>query len=472
MARTPRQELDTRHSGETPAQGPGKIISGRPRDYGRRDFLRAGALLGVGAGAAALAGCGDASAPVAEGDAASASESASPAAVSRRVVLGRTGVEVPDIGFGTFALDDSPESLSLVHYALDRGVTHFDTAEGYADGRAEVALGHALAGRREQVTITTKIVAAADARADALMKRLEESLRRLRTDHVDFFLNHAVDDPARMSNPEWSAFVARAREQGKLRFSGLSGHGPSLVRCLDAALASGQLDVILVGYNYIQSPDFLDSAKVWLQRQLGRLDWVALQPELPSFLERAKAAGVGVMAMKTLRGARHNDLRPYERRGATFSQAALRWVLSDPRVDAAVISMTSRALVDEYLVASGGARPTGEDVALLSRYEWLNRERQCVQGCGACESACPSGVPIAGVLRALMYERDYEQPEIAARTYAELPRSAAACASCTGAPCASVCPTGVSIRSGTLAAHSRLAAHGPHGTVSPPGRLA
>jgi hypothetical protein len=306
------------------------------------------------------------------------------------------------------------------------------------------------------VTLTTKVVAAADARADDLMAGLEASLRRLRTDRVDVYLNHAVDTPERMRNPEWSEFVSRAKAQGKIRFSGMSGHGPSLVPSLESALADGQLDVILVAYNYIQSPDFLDTAKLWIQRRLGDIDWVALQPDLPRFLERARAAGVGVMVMKTLRGARHNDLQAYEQRGATFAQAALRWVLSDHRVDAAVITMTSPARVDEYLAASGSARPTGDDVALLCRYEARNRATQCIQGCSACAGACPAGVPISDVLRIGMYDRDYGQPAIARRAYAALDRDAEACLGCSGAPCAGACPTGVAIRPLALSAHARL----------------
>lgn len=63
------------------------------------------------------------------------------------------GIEIPDISMGTFALEHDE---SLVHHALDRGITHFDTAESYADGRAEEVLGRALRGRRSEVTLTTR----------------------------------------------------------------------------------------------------------------------------------------------------------------------------------------------------------------------------------------------------------------------------------------------------------------------------
>ena len=96
----------------------------------RRELLRAGVLAGVGWRLGA--------APV---DAWGASE---PPRIRRRVTLGRTGLEVPDISFGTFALRGDER---LVHHALERGITHFDTAEGYTRGDAERTLGQGLAHR-------------------------------------------------------------------------------------------------------------------------------------------------------------------------------------------------------------------------------------------------------------------------------------------------------------------------------------
>ena len=70
---------------------------------------------------------------------------------------------------------------------------------------------------------------------------------------------------------------------------------------------------------------------------------MAVQSKLPALMDRARAQGVGVIAMKTLMGARLNDMRPYEAGGGTYAQAALRWVLSSPRVDAALMEQASTA---------------------------------------------------------------------------------------------------------------------------------
>ncbi|HZO09404.1 MAG TPA: aldo/keto reductase, partial [Myxococcota bacterium] len=379
-----------------------------PRDergLRRRDLLRLGALAGAGL--------------LAEGGAwpAVAAAVAEAPRIRRRVTLGRTGLVVSDIGFGTSALRGDER---LVHHALDRGITHFDTAEGYTGGEAERTLGRALRGRRNDVTITSKVVAAADDPAPKLMRELEESLRRLQTDRIDVYMNHAVNDVARLENPGWREFTRRAKQQGKIRFVGMSGHGPRLAACLDHALASDQVDAILVAYNFSQDPGFLERLQDGALGLAPGIDAIAPQPQLPALLRRAHAQRVGVMVMKTLKGARLNDMRPYETGGATFAQAAFRWVLASPDVDALVVTMRSPEQVDEYVAASGSEGRARADFPLLARYEARNGRSQCQPGCGACAASCPDGVPISDALRSRMYAVDYGDAGQALGEYARL----------------------------------------------------
>jgi predicted aldo/keto reductase-like oxidoreductase len=153
---------------------------------------------------------------------------------------------------------------------------------------------------------------------------------------------------------------------------------------------------------------------------------------------------VGVIAMKTLRGARLNDMRPYEGAGASFAQAAFRWIFSTGLADALVVTMNSPAQVDEYLGASGWTRPHPADAGLLRRYARRSAATQCRYGCGECTDACPAGVSIPDALRARMYAFDYEDPELA-RTALPEAGPLAACLGCDGSPCASACPHGVTI---------------------------
>ena len=159
-------------------------------------------------------------------------------------------------------------------------------------------------------------------------------------------------------------------------------------------------------------------------------------------IQKAKQRGVGVVVMKTLMGARLNDMRPYERDRATFAQAAFRWVLSNPNVDGLIVSMTSRESIDEYLGASGSRTTGADDLPLLERYARINGTSYCKHACDECEGACPAGVAISEVMRTRMYAVDYGDLRMAKDEYAMIGRNAAACLSCSAKPCAGACPHG------------------------------
>ena len=183
---------------------------------------------------------------------------------------------------------------------------------------------------------------------------------------------------------------------------------------------------------------------------------MALQPELGQVIERASSKGVGVIAMKTLMGARINDMRPYESGGATFAQAAFRWVLSNPHVDGLVVSMTRLAGIDEYVAASGSGPIGAADMRLLARYAARQGSRYCRPACNACEASCPAGVAVPEVLRTRMYDVDYRDPELARHDYAALGAGAGACLACDGTPCLNACPHGIPIPAFTRDAATRL----------------
>ena len=398
----------------------------------RRDFLRASA-----AASAAL--------PLAN---AYAVDPTQPGEVRRYATLGRTGYEIADVSFGSSSLRQGQEDL--VHFALDRGINYFDTAEGYTDGNSEIALGRALKGKRDQVVITSKVMQKADSSAAWLMEMLEGSLRRLQMDYVDVYMNHAVNDLAVVQNPEWHAFMDRAKEQGKIRFGGMSGHAGNLIDCLDYAFDEDLVDAVLVAHNFGQDPKFYE-------RVTRSMDWVATQQDLPRVLAKGRAKGVGITVMKTLRGARLNDMRPFEKDGATYAQAALRWVLSNPDVDAAVITMNSVEKISEFLGASGWDKLAYGDMELLERYAYLNKETYCNNVCNDCAGACPYDVPIQEVMRTRMYAVDYRDVDLARREYALLGTNAAACLSCDGQPCASACTQGIAVDQLCGPTHSLLA---------------
>ncbi len=354
--------------------------------------------------------------------------------IKRHPVLGKTGLKVSEIGFGS----SSSQSESLIHHALDRGVTFFDTAESYRFGNSEEAMGKGLKGVRNEVVLNTKTKAGASATEKEMMEALHGSLRRLQTDYIDVYFNHAVNNVSRMQNEAWARFTERAIADGKIRFRGMSGHGSRLAQCLDYAIDNDLVDVILCAYNFGEDPDIYDKLR-------HTFHFVAIQSDLPPVLDKARRKNIGVVAMKTLMGARLNDMRKFESQGRTYAQAALRWVLASPRVDAALISMKDKALIDEYVAASQQEDDVAGDIDLLGRYASLQSGRYCHHGCDKCEGACPHDVEIAEVLRTRMYATDYGNLELAREDYGKLGSAASACVDCSGQPCADACPYGVPI---------------------------
>ena len=179
--------------------------------------------------------------------------------------------------------------------------------------------------------------------------------------------------------------------------------------------------------------------------------------DLDRILARAAEHDVGVVAMKTLKGAKHENLAAFRDDATSYTQAAFRWVLSNPRVSCLVVSFSEPEHVDEYLYASG-TQLTAADERVLARYDALIAGDYCRPHCGACLDSCVNHLPIDTVLRYDMYFADYGREQIAREKYAALSTAgldASACAACP-APCAGACPFELPIRAKMVRAHERL----------------
>jgi aryl-alcohol dehydrogenase-like predicted oxidoreductase len=151
--------------------------------------------------------------------------------------LGRTGADVSILGLGGYHLGtikSAREAVRIVQAAVDGGITFMDNAWEYHDGESEKIMGRALAegGLRDQVFLMTKVCSHGRGKQIA-MRQLHESLRRLRTDHLDLWQIHEVvyeNDPERHFAPDGAVeALLEARSQGKVRFVGFTGHkDPSL----------------------------------------------------------------------------------------------------------------------------------------------------------------------------------------------------------------------------------------------------
>lgn len=339
----------------------------------RRGFLTAGAV----AAAAALAG-----APPAR------------AAAPGRRTLGRTGLSVSELGMGVM-ITNSPD---IVRAALDAGVNYFDTARSYMGGRNEQILASGLGERRAQAVVATKCHL--HGRAASIVQCCEDSLRALGTDWVDVLQLHGLASRDAVLHPENLEGLETLRKAGKIRFAGVSTHS-GMASVIDAAVEAGVYDVVLTTLNFRIGQDVLDAAA------------------------RAARAGVGVVAMKVMTGGYRDEAAP----GLGPFQGALRWVLRQEGVATTIPSMVSLEQLQENLAATshaGGIR----DALGLELYAAAIAGRHC-RVCGGCGGACPRGADVPSIMRGLMYEEGYRQPELARDTLARAAFPCAGCGACT-----------------------------------------
>jgi aryl-alcohol dehydrogenase-like predicted oxidoreductase len=143
--------------------------------------------------------------------------------------LGRTGASVSILAFGCgsrfLMYEDEEKALAALNHALDLGITYMDTAYAYGDGKSETRVGKVMSTRRNQVFLATKIP---DRKRDDFMRRLEGSLKRLQTDHVDLVHIHSLghaDDLSKLEAPDGALNgLLEARQQKMARFIGMTSH--------------------------------------------------------------------------------------------------------------------------------------------------------------------------------------------------------------------------------------------------------
>ncbi len=349
--------------------------------------------------------------------------------------LGRTNAFVSDISLGSGSSTGGRQTLEVAREAIDRGINYFDTAPDYSEAGSEARLGEAMKGQRDKMFVATKFCLphghlGPGSSVGEYMRAVEGSLERLQTDWVDLVHIHSCNSVERLLDENVHEAFDRLKDQGKVRFLGLSTHTPDLETIANAAIESDRFDVMMLAYHF----------GAW--------------PSLASLIDRAAARDIGVVAMKVLRGAQHRflDWSPDER--DSFTQASFKWVLSNPSVSCLVISLWESGQLDEFLYASG-ASPRSEDLAVLERYQALTTGSHCRQHCGLCLEHCPAGLPIDDILRYRMYYESFGAQKEALRLYGSLERKADVCAGCD-APCAKTCPDGLSIQEQLRGAHALL----------------
>jgi predicted aldo/keto reductase-like oxidoreductase len=338
--------------------------------------------------------------------------------------LGKTGIRVPIVSMGVMNADNP----ALVKRSFEMGVRHFDTASGYQKGRNEEMVGSVIQKlkARDQVIIATKIPPGRpeimDQMGDKLvtedfLARLDQSLARLQTDHVDILYMHNISDPAMLKRPGLLDAIAKAKKTGKARFVGFSTH-KNMASCLEAAVPSGRFEVILTAINYSMADD-----KALLEA-----------------MGKAARAGIGLVAMKTQcrqAWSRENAAAggPEYSESSVWQTALLKWALRLESVSTAIPGYTTfQQLEADWPVAFSLDLNPEEAKFLADPGVQLALGHVCRQ-CGGCVDSCPHGVDIPALMRVHMYAANYANFQQARLTLDGIPpasglRACADCASC------------------------------------------
>ena len=240
--------------------------------------------------------------------------------------LGKTGIELPILGFGTGASGQRlalHEAVRLYETAFQEGITYFDTAPEFAGyGKAQEQLGHFLPQVRSQIFLVTKCFEPDGERA---LRLLERSLRELRTDYADLVFVHSVGDDKMDPRVVFGksgtyAGPMKAKSMGLTRLVGLSGHSRP-ARFVEA-MRHLEIDVLLNAVNFADRHTYNFEEQVW---------------------PAAARADIGLIAMKVYGGAQHPAPASLShcRMPPAYLDIAFRYALSQPGVACAVIGMAT-----------------------------------------------------------------------------------------------------------------------------------
>jgi len=290
-----------------------------------------------------------------------------------------------------------------------------------------------------------------------------------------------------LNHPGYHAAMAQLKAEGRVRFCGVSNHGPSsptqlsMGDLLSAAAEDGRFDMMLLVYNFLNHEEgdrILAACKAnnvgttAMKTSPGSLQYEPVDPENLSaeqeqYIQRFTGRGQSrEAAMERLQGQAerqkdtYDKTRPFADQYGIQTQDQLRlgsihWVLQNPDMHTACISFTEFDLVDKVVPLSG-TRLTPPEERMLSQIGLSLDNQYCRHGCFECVEKCPQDVPVSTIMRYAYYYQGQGQEKFAMSKYAALEgRGASPCLDCEG-QCAGACPHGLDIQTSMLQVHDLL----------------
>jgi predicted aldo/keto reductase-like oxidoreductase len=333
--------------------------------------------------------------------------------------IGSTGIKTSALGIGAMrlpALDDVTSSanidetaaIELIRHSIDGGVNYLDTAYNYHQGRSEVVVGKALQdGYRDKVLLATKLpMPKVNERAD-FDRLLNESLSRLNTDHLDFYLYHGIG----------------ARDWEKIQRL-------DLLSCAEAAKADGRIGQICFSFHdgYDAFEQIINGYDDWGFAQI-LYNYMDVDKQAGAAgVELAAARGVGIVVMEPLRGGKLarpipavQELLSAEGYAGNFVDLALRFVWDNPHVSVVLSGMTTLEQLDENLEFADRALPDNltsieRELVVKIREVYDAQDGIPCTSCGYC-MPCPQDLKIPMAINLYNEKLTYGYGEESRRVY-------------------------------------------------------
>lgn len=348
--------------------------------------------------------------------------------------------ELSILGFGCMRLPvlesgkiDEKQAIEMIKYAIDHGINYFDTAYPYHNGDCEPFLGRALKnGLREKINLATKLPSWLIRGKEDMDMYLEEQLKRLQTDHVDFYLLHGL------MKPVWENLKALKVDE-----------------FLDQAIADGR--IAFAGFSFHDSVDVFKEIVDYYDWTFCQIQYNYMDENYQAGTEGLRYAtdrGLGVVIMEPLRGGLLTRDLPEIRKIWAEAEVkrspvewGLRWVWAHPEVSVVLSGMSNLAQMRENIRYAVHRSPlTNEELNLFEKVRAKYRQKMKVNctGCKYC-LPCLSGVNIPECFNLFNSAFMFEDPDYAKFVYSTFLSQAGAskCEKCR--KCQEVCPQGISI---------------------------
>ena len=365
-------------------------MSKKQNQFSRRDFLKTAGAATV----ASLLGATETVAKISE-------NSGTELAVVPTRTFGKTGARVSILSLG--GMFDIPSNQLLLRQAVKWGVTYWDTADCYEGGSSERGVGKFF-GKYPETRKKIFLVTKSDARDPGGMTRLlNRSLERMKTDYVDLYFVHGISSIDELDD-DTRAWAKKAKAEAKIKFFGFSTHS-NMEECMLEAAKLSWIDGIMMTYNY----RLMNKSK--------------MQEAVAACTE----AGIGLTAMKTQGGWSSGSsstatlVDSFIEKGFTDKQARLKAVWENPNIASICSQMPNLTiLMSNVAAAMGRTSLSARDLHLLDQYARETASNYCAGCSNICQTALAEDIPVADVMRYLMYHQSYDDYDRARSLYARL----------------------------------------------------